>query len=202
MARRVALAIPGRRDQPDLGFSTKNPQQLIVGPAHWARPMLLSPGTTTSARRGNGNAGPDPRRPSPTRWLRSIVASIASNLPPVAGRQKACCRFAREAEALTIALALLQKGLFQLAGTDGTRIGGTRSPLAATAAANRRCLPPTTPSHRWQLVCSHRGCDMCRFLAATAQKKPGCLPMELRSLWMAGVALPCEGRASAGGPLV
>jgi hypothetical protein len=39
--------------------------------------------------------------------------------------------------------------------------------------------PPTTPPHRWGLVCPHRGCDMCRFAAATALEKPRwCLPME------------------------
>lgn len=86
MARRVALAIPERRDQPDLGVSTKTPhsnRRFSIGD-----PADVSPtwGPPTSARRGNGNTEPDPRRPSPTRWLRSIVASIAANLP-VASRE-------------------------------------------------------------------------------------------------------------------
>jgi len=94
-----------------------------------------------------------------------------------------------KAEALTIALALLQKGLFRLAGTDGTRIGGTQSPCGKGA-----CSPPTTPPHRWELVCSHRGCDMCRSLQPLLRRNQAPGDGERRSI--AGlVALPCEGRA-------
>lgn len=107
------------------------------------------------------------------RWTRSSSAesdtlapehsSLDRSQPPPSQAVKACCGVAREAEALTIALALLQKGLFRLTGTGG---------LELEVGELRYNPPPTTPPHRWQLVCPHRGCDMCRFAAATALEKP------------------------------
>jgi len=180
MARRVALAIPERRDQPDPGFSTKNP--------HSNRRSSIGPGRCPSPGDHIGRAWQWERWTGSSSAESDTLAPEHSSLnrsqPPPSQAVKACCRVAGEAEALTIALALLQKGLFRLAGTDGTRIGGTQSGWTAMPPAGD-VSRPTTPSHRWQLVCSHRGCDMCRFAAATAQKTR-CRPMEMRSIGPAG----------------
>jgi hypothetical protein len=49
-------------------------------------------------------------------------SSLDRSQPPPSQAVKACCGVAREAEALTIALNLLQKGLFRLTGTGGLEL--------------------------------------------------------------------------------
>jgi len=152
------------------------------------------PGTTTSARRGNGNAEPDPRRPSPTRWLRSIVASIAANLPP-SQAVKGLLPFCQGGGGPNYRACSPSERILPISWDgrnsnwrDAVPIGGTSCrQLEIVSHQLRRPIDGNSFVPIVVVICVGSLQPLLR--------KTRCLPMESEgpSGWL--VALPCEGRA-------